>query len=377
MSEKTYTVILHIVNNCDRFIGEKCYVASNQHDWQAAGELIGPIPPKGASITTVLQDIEEGELELKITRGSWATLQTSTDGKLLSPYSVDVQGDIEIALSIDGWRDAFPLSTASPQVHVLAENFYFPRLDQYKKVWIYLPENYGSSEKHYPVIYMHDGQHLFDEATSVGRAGPVEWMVDETIDEANHKAIVVGIAHAANVEDRERELLMHPFRNVERPLGEAYLADVVNLIKPYVDEVYRTKPDRSNTAMVGSSLGGLATLYAGMLYPHTFGTLGVFSPSIWTGKQELNQRFLQEIEKYREFFEDQRYYFYAGEKEKRRNETAKEPSMVSDMLAFTRLQEENISTNITIDIDPLGKHGALYWQKAFARFYRWWCKEIF
>lgn len=376
MSKKTCTVLVHVLNNSSSFIGEPCYLASDVGKWQADGHLVGAIPAQGERISSVLQGVEEGELEFKITRGNWKMLSSSTTGELLSPYRVQVRQGVEVEVSIDAWRDEFPLSTASPQVHLLAEDFYFPQLNSHRRIWIYLPKDYRLSDKRYPVLYMHDGQHLFDEATSVGRAGPVEWRVDKTIDAAHHSAIVIGIEHPAHVADREREFLLAPFRDVQEPAGTLYLRDIVEVLKPFVDKNYRTLSDKDHTAMVGSSLGGLLSLYAGALYPQVFGALGVFSPSIWTGKKQLSDFFAIKLQEDPKILCGQRYYFYVGGKEKRRNRSKDETDMRSDVLEFIDRHKKAMCVKMTIDIDEEGKHGALYWQKAFARFYTCWQNEI-
>lgn len=376
MSKKTFTVLVHVRNNSSSFIGEPCYLASDVGKWQADGHFVGAIPAQGQRISRVLQGVEEGELEFKITRGNWKTLNSSKKGELLAPYRVQVKQEMEIEVSIDAWRDEFPLSTASPQVHVLADDFYLPQLNSRRRIWIYLPKNYRLSDKRYPVLYMHDGQHLFDEATSVGRAGPVEWRVDKTIDAARHSAIVVGIEHPAQVVDREREFIVHPFRDVDKPAGALYLRDIVDVVKPFVDKNYRTLSDKRHTAMVGSSLGGLLTLYAGAFYPEVFGALGVFSPSIWTGRKQLSDFFAMKLKEDPKILCGQRYYFYVGGKEKRRSSLNDETDMRSDVLDFIDRHKKAMCVKMTIDIDEEGKHGALYWQKAFARFYTGWQNEI-
>lgn len=377
MSKKTYTVFIQVLNRSNNFVGERCYLASDRDRWQADGQFIGNIPAKNGRISYVLQDVEEGELEFKFTRGDWTTLNCGKDGKLLEPYRVQVTGDMEVEVHIDGWRDEFPKSTASPQVQMMADDFYFPNLDTHRRIWVYLPPDYMVSDRRYPVLYMHDGQHLFDEATAVGRAGPVEWMVDKTINLAEQKAIVIGIEHPAEVAEREREFLLHPLRNTTEPMGTDYLRDIVETLKPYVDGHYRTLADKRHTAMIGSSLGGLLTLYAGALYSDVFGILGVFSPSIWTGKEELSDFFSGKLQENPNLLCGQCYYFYAGGKEKRRSAAATDMDMRSDMLEFIDRHKKAMCAKILIDIDGEGKHGALYWQKAFQRFYNWWQKEIF
>ena len=128
--------------------------------------------------------------------------------------------------------------------------------------------------------------------------------------------------------------------------------------------------------MVGSSFGGLLTLYAGLLHADVFGTLGVFSPSIWTGKKELEDFFTEKLKENACLLCGQRYYFYAGGREKRRNAPEGQGDMRADMLDFIDTHKKAMCVKIMIDIDEEGKHGALYWQKAFTRFYERWQQEI-
>lgn len=376
MAKRTFSVIVHVRNNSDSFTGEPCYLASEVSNWRADGHHIGIIPAKGERVSGVLHGVEEGELEFRITRGNWKTLNTSVSGELLTPYRIKVNKNMEVEVGIEAWRDEFPVSTASPQVHVLADNFYFPHLNTHRKIWIYLPKDYTNSDKHYPVLYMHDGQHLFDEATSVGRTGPVEWQVDETIDAASGRAIVIGVEHPAQTFDRVQEFLCFPYEEVTEPLGHHYLRDIVEVLKPYVDANYRTLSDKKYTGMVGSSLGGLLTLYAGLLYADVFGMLGVFSPSIWTGKKALEDFFAKKLQENACLLCGQCYYFYAGGREKRRNVPKGQGDMRGDMLDFIDAHKKAMCVKIMIDIDEEGKHGALYWQEAFRRFYARWQQEL-
>ncbi len=369
--KKAYRVLVDIINNSPDCIGEPCYVTGNFNNWTVDGCLAGYIPPVGKHVQVELTGIEEGSLELKLTRGDWSTLCSDPKGRLMPPFTIEVTRDIRISLAIDAWRDKFSISTASPQVHLLNERFYFPQLRVYRPVWIYLPADYEISGKRYPVIYMHDGQHLFDEATSVGRAGPVEWMVDETIDASPDDAIVVGIAHAPSYGEREAEYRIGEETDCR---GELYLADIVDTLKPYIDHHFRSCKESRSTAMVGSSLGGLLTLYAGVRYHSVFGTLGVFSPSLWMGHSlyewlrddSVRQALLQN---------PQHYYFYAGDKEVRRDEDRRIENMADEMKAFVQFFKDNNSAMVCLDIDTEGRHGALYWQKAFVRFFAWWSKQ--
>jgi predicted alpha/beta superfamily hydrolase len=170
--------------------------------------------------------------------------------------------------------------SAGRGVEVLPTPFTIPQLDRQRTVRLYLPPSYGQGDKRYPVIYMHDGQNLFDDATSY--AG--EWGVDETLDklaaEKGFEAIVIGIDNGAEKRMNELNPWAHPrFGPGE---GEAYLAFIVDTLKPWVDSRYRTQTDPAHTAIIGSSMGGLISDYAIHRYPGVFGRAGVVSPAYWT-----------------------------------------------------------------------------------------------
>lgn len=156
-----------------------------------------------------------------------------------------------------------------------------PQLQTTKKIWVYLPKSYDATKKKYPVIYMHDAQNLFDATTSY--AG--EWNVDETLDSINAQVIIIGIEHGN--EKRFDELT--PYKNEKYGGGNAdnYLDFIVTNLKPEIDKKYRTKSNARNTAIMGSSLGGLVSYYAILKYPETFKKAGVFSPSFWFNRKEI------------------------------------------------------------------------------------------
>ena len=161
----------------------------------------------------------------------------------------------------------------------LLRDLHSPQLDNARDVLVWLPPSYHDTDRRYPVLYMHDGQNLFDAGTSF--AG--EWEVDETLTrlaDEGIEAIVVGLA---NTEQRRSEY--QPPGNKRSWLGpaqgDAYLDFVVNTVKPMVDADFRTLPDRAHTAMAGSSMGGLISLYALYRHPELFSMIGAFSPALW------------------------------------------------------------------------------------------------
>ncbi len=151
-----------------------------------------------------------------------------------------------------------------------------------------LPASYGREKtRRYPVIYMHDGQNIFDAATSyIG----VEWGADEAAaalaaENPALEAIIVGVY---NTKDRMDEYA--PYRDEVRGGGKGrdYADFLVKEVKPFMDSTYRTLPGRESTAVAGSSLGGLISLFLILEYPEVFSKAGVLSPSLyWAGGELL------------------------------------------------------------------------------------------
>jgi len=161
------------------------------------------------------------------------------------------------------------------------KNVWSPELKNRRDVDIYLPWTYHDRRDRYPVVYMHDGQNLSDP--SVAFAGT--WDLDATLERLAGQGIepiVVGVHNAR--EDRLREY--SPFPDPRHGGGEAdaYLAFLAEIVKPRVDRLFRTQPHRDATVILGSSMGGLVSLYAYFRYAWMFGRAGVMSPSLWFGQ---------------------------------------------------------------------------------------------
>lgn len=161
---------------------------------------------------------------------------------------------------------------------------YSPQLSNHRDILVYLPKSYKASQRRYPVLYMHDGQNLFDAATSF--AG--EWRVDETLKELagqGIEAIVVGISNIGA--RRYQEYIPFPSPDLPDAAGDQYVAFVADTLKPIIDRDFRTQPGREHTGIMGSSLGGLISLYAFFRRPDVFGLVGAVSPSLRWGNEGI------------------------------------------------------------------------------------------
>ena len=174
-------------------------------------------------------------------------------------------------------------------------NFHSRHLKSDRDVLVYLPPGYNAdNRRRYPVLYLHDGQNLFDGATSFIKGA--EWGVDETAQRlitsgAIEPLIIVGVYNAGR--DRVEEYT--PSVDAKHKVGgkaDLYGRMLVEELKPFIDSEYRTRRDAKHTGLGGSSLGGLVSLYLAFKYPRTFGRVIVASPSVWWD----NKMIVREVE---------------------------------------------------------------------------------
>ena len=302
-----------------------------------------------------------GKVEYKFTQGNWETAETDLNGNAIENRSFTFNDKPqEIENQILSWaKPVEKQNTISGNVKILSENFTIPQLKTTRKIWIYLPPNYENSKKKYPVIYMEDGQNLFNEATSFSG----EWKVDETMEAFSKngilEAIVVGIDNGGS----ERLNEYSPWKNEKYGGGNGSLFTefLVKTLKPYIDKRYRTLSQSKNTALIGSSMGGLISLYAGTKYPNIFGKLGIFSPAFWFAENDL-KRFLNRNSSK---LKNTKFYFLSGTKESE--------DMVSDIREIVEiLEKKGVSKqNIQTKFDDYGTHSESYWAKEFPAAVKW------
>ncbi len=232
-----------------------------------------------------------------------------------------------------------------------------PGLDRQRTIRLYLPPGYEQSGKRYPVLYMHDGQNLFDAATSF--AG--EWGVDESLNELARtrklEIIVVGIDHGADKRIAELSPWDHP--KYGEGEGKAYLEFVVGVVKPAIDRNYRTLTDRENTAIMGSSLGALISHYAIFRYPERFGMAALMSPAYWIAEEAYAMTATKNLPG------ETRLYFAVGEKEGL--ETVEN---VNRMVTLIN-QKKQPKVKVLHRVFPGGEHNETAWRSQFPQVVEW------
>jgi predicted alpha/beta superfamily hydrolase len=235
-------------------------------------------------------------------------------------------------------------------------SMFIPELKIRRKIWVYLPNQYPVSVKHFPVLYMHDGQNLFDVKSSF--AG--EWGIDEYLDSTDFAGIVIGIDNGGDA--RIHEYNPNDTTVPGDGLGDEYLLFLVTVLKPFIDRNFRTLPDAANTAIAGSSMGGLISFYAGLLHPQVFGCIGVFSPSFW-----LVPYLQEQVSKLAgERHHNQHYYFYGGGLEG--------GQMLELLEAVSGRLRQTANCEVTLAVQVGGQHTESSWRKMFPDFYSWLIK---
>ena len=310
----------------------------------------------------------------KFTQGSWESVESDDKGASTEnrTHNFEVPNDT-VKVKIAGWTNNFKIedpSTAAKNVTVLSEDFEIPQLNRTRRVWVYLPPDYHSSKESYPVVYMHDGENLFDKKTS---SFSNEWEVDETLNklfkEKQLKLIVVGIDNGGDKRLDEYS----PWINSEYGGGEGddYLDFLVNTLKPYIDSNFKTLKDKENTAIIGSSMGGLISYYAALNYPEIFGKIGVYSPAFWFAPQ------IKDFSKERASIDDTKMYFLAGGKEGENvrfdeiSQTVKDMNQMVTVLTKNGFPTKNIKTKVV----PDGKHNETLWRENFEETISWLFSE--
>jgi alpha-glucosidase len=207
---------------------------------------------------------------------------------------------------------------------------------------------------------MHDGQNLFDIATAYNQ----EWSVDEILDTAfiqndKNAFIIIGIDNG----ERERINEYSPWINPEYGggQGKAYVHFLVKELKPFIDKKFRTQPQAKYTAIMGSSMGGLISFYAGMEYPQVFGKVGIFSPSFWFSDEIISFIKQKNLKKSKSL----EWYFLVGERESE--------GMVGDCKKIyqTLLKGGIPQKKLKMVTKKDGKHQEWFWYREFKPALEW------
>lgn len=299
-------------------------------------------------------------IEYKFAKGGWESVELDSHGNI-TPNRKASKYTGKTVDKVENWRfnwgpfkkEFFPIA------EIISEEFYIPQLERSRKVWALLPYDYYISDRSYPVLYLQDAQNLFNEGSGYGN-----WEIDKKLsilaEYGRGDIIIIAIEHGS--EERVKEYIFDNDHVANGSEGKKYIRFITDTLKPFVDQNYRTKRDRENTGIGGSSLGALISIYSGFLYPEVYSKLLIFSPSLWV---EPNNNF--PMMNFRTPFST-KIYLYGGEQEGSK--------MVKRIQVFEqylkRWEKKNLfDFEFRTSINPEGTHSEFYWSQEFPRAIEW------
>ena len=350
---------LHIILTTDEDDLRPVYLSGNFNEWLTQDkEFVMEKIGSGLYHFKFTHDFDYPETLLyKFTKGDWSEVEIDSNGNRTENRSTTKHTGIQNE-HVGRWRKNWlPFKKSYlPQVLLISDEFEIPQLNRTRKIWALLPHDYDTSEERYPVMYLQDAQNLFNEDAEYGN-----WEIDKKLAVMSEykigKIIIIAIEHAE--EDRIKEY------NVGRTIlgkgqGKKYIRFVTKTLKPFVDNNFRTKKDRANTGIGGSSMGGLISIFSGLRYPKVFGKLMIFSPSLWV-KPDMK------IKVDEEGTEDTKIYLYAGGDESdtmiEHVKNFKERAIASEFV------KDKMKINLSINKE--GKHNETYWSDEFPKAIEW------
>jgi len=297
--------------------------------------------------------------EYKYVKGGWEAEELATDGypsvnrRMVSPKG-------KVSDVVPRWKRHSGAYDPHfyPDIQILSHRFNVPQLRRRRRISVLLPWDYKTSNKRYPVLYLQDGQNLFENSAPFGTWG-VDKRLASLAQQGKSGFILVAIDHGGA--ERIREYSPYDSQKWGEGLGMDYARFLAETLKPYIDSAFRTLPDREHTGIGGSSMGGLISIYAGLLFPAVYSKFMIFSPSLWAAPALYFEpvRFSP--------FSETKIYLYAGGKEG--------AGVLAHVRKFKAAMESRgydpSRLKIKVSSDPQGKHTESRWGAEFPDAVTW------
>ncbi|MCB0586169.1 MAG: hypothetical protein KDD06_12695 [Phaeodactylibacter sp.] len=339
---------------------EPVYIAGNFNGWKTGDDQyrMARVGPRAYTFVFEGRSLLPGELEYKFHRGSWESAELDEHGNPAPNRMVEPRKVKEVQDFVPRWKKAGLAYDPAflPEIQVISEQFEIPQLIKTRRIAALLPHDYRNSDQRYPVLYLQDGQNLFDDYAPFGN-----WGVDKKLAVMAERGIgdiiIISIDHAEK--DRIAEFTPSYRTKLGSGDGKKYVRFLADTLKAYVDKHFRTLPEREFTGIGGSSMGGLISIYAGLMYPEVYGKLMIFSPSLWV-MPNIHFHFLDFHDP-----QDMDIYLYGGEEES--------SNMVPNIRRFQKAFEDSGSAFVKfkLSVDPQGQHNEGRWGEEFPRAVEW------
>lgn len=337
------------------------YVAGTFNDWSAGDSRYRLEPTERPGEYFIEIELPDGTeyVEYKYTRGGWESVELGRYGGYVPNRSIDARYEWNYIDWVQRWAadGLYYRESLLPKIEVISEDFEIPQLIRTRRIAALLPHDYYETDKRYPVLYLQDGQNLFEDYAPYG-----SWGVDKRLAMLSEMGmgdvIIVAIDHAEA--QRVGEFLPSFKTKLGRGDGKKYVRFLADTLKHYIDDHFRTLPGPEHTGIGGSSLGGLISIYAGMMYPEVYDKLMIFSPSLWV-TPDLPYELVDLTNEF-----NGRIYLYGGE--------AESATMVPNLQRFKEAlsrQEGAEDVRFRLEIDPDGQHNEARWGQEFPKAIEW------
>ncbi len=347
------------------------FAAGDFNNWQPDDERFRFASKNGGCYALEIPIPSSGAMAFKITRGKWSSVECDHMGNDRPNRSVAADENA-VQISVERWAD-LPLAPSRAEVLLLHSALPVPQLGRTRRIWAMLPPGFrDSTAPNRPVVYMLDGQNLFDNPEAIFGS----WNVDKALsqlflsapthadtprllNEAALLPVIIGIENGR----QHRMDEYAPWRNEEEGGGGegAHLLDFIcHTLRPFVEKQLGIRPKRVHTGIIGSSMGGLFALYAALERPEVFGMVGVFSPALW-----FSPAIFDLAKKKRKSSLPQKILLMAGQKES--------ATMVSDLLDLYEnlLEAGHKDECLHYDLHSDGLHAEWFWAREFEHALNW------
>ena len=351
--------------------GDSVHIVGNFNDWSLSGNKAYPLSYVEGKLLVDIPNNQQDVIFGFVRNSDWQSIPSRESGNALCQFLHQKNSaSHQIEIEIPAWKDDKPEKVAAQtivgNVQVL-KNFAMRQLNRTTDISIYFPPSYNENKQQsYPVLYMFDGQNVFDDATAYSD----EWLVDESLERLIsagklNELIVVGIANGPR---RWNEYNPWNYKSWDKKKEEAgegkkTIAFIKQSLKPFIDKNYRTQVERSTTGLAGSSLGGLMALYGAMEHDDVFGFIAAFSPSLaienMAGDNVLFDALTQKKQ-----FSDVKIYLDMGKVE---YGTYQKIDHLQQLLLDSGVSRDNLK----LVKDDIGRHCELDWSKRFPDAITW------
>ena len=245
-----------------------------------------------------------------------------------------------------------------PIIQVIEEAYEIPQLNATRKISALLPHDYYETNKQYPVLYLQDGQNLFNPLAPYG-----DWAIDKAMaklaEDGYGDVIVIAIDHGE--QERILEYLPYNHPRYGEGKGSFYIQFMIEKLIPYINSHYRTMTDFQHTGIGGSSMGGLISYHAVLLNPGVFGKMMIFSPSLW-----ISQIIFEHTKSF-EPLNQSKIYLYAGGKES--DQHLPNVKRLEAIIRNKMVEGHDIDLNFSVNLEA--EHNEVYWRKEFPKALKW------